>query len=253
MSLRHVLFALLLGVSPALGGGARAGEGGMVRVPGATFRLGSDDARAPPNERPARVVVVPPFWIDETEVTVGAYRSCVVRGACPRPARSSPACTYDAGDPRLPVSCVPWTSARAYCAFAGKRLPREAEWEFAARGAEPIRYPWGDARARCAVAVTLAGRATQRSCSGERPARVGSRPAGKSPYGLYDMSGNVEEWVADWYGEPVSELPPRAGASHVLRGGGWLSPPSKATATSRSWGSARERGPNVGFRCAKDG
>jgi formylglycine-generating enzyme required for sulfatase activity len=65
------------------------------------------------------------------------------------------------------------------------------------------------------------------------------------------MSGNVEEWVADWYADSVSELSPRAGASHVLRGGGWLSIPSLARTTSRNWGSVREAGPNVGFRCAR--
>ena len=75
---------------------------------------------------------------------------------------------------------------------------------------------------------------------------------GASPFGIYDMSGNVEEWVADWYAETVSDLSPRAGASHVLRGGGWLSAPSAAKTTSRNWGSSREMGPNVGFRCAKD-
>ena len=66
------------------------------------------------------------------------------------------------------------------------------------------------------------------------------------------MSGNVEEWVADWYADSVSELSPRAGASHVLRGGGWLTIPSLAKTTSRNWGSVREAGPNVGFRCARD-
>lgn len=224
---------------------------GMVRVPGGTFKMGSDDKEAPPNERPSRVVVVAPFWIDRTEVTVGAYRACVDRGACARPARSSTSCTFDMGDPALPVSCVPWTDAQAYCVAAGKRLPREVEWELAARGTQPIKYPWGGSTAACSAAVTLAGDATQRSCGGKRPARVASRPAGMSPFGAYDMSGNVEEWVADWYAEGVSDLSPRAGASHVLRGGGWLSPPSRARTTSRNWGSAREMGPNVGFRCAR--
>lgn len=226
---------------------------GMARIPGGRFTMGSDDKKSPANERPSRVVVVPPFWIDKTEVTVGAYRACVERGACPRPARSSASCTYDMGDPALPVSCVPWTSAQAYCIAMNKRLPREVEWEMAARGTSPIKYPWGGGSAAgCGAAVTLASDASQRSCGKNRPARVGTHPGGASPYGLHDMSGNVEEWVADWYGETVSDLSPRAGASHVLRGGGWLSQPSQAKTTSRNWGSAREMGPNVGFRCAKD-
>lgn len=226
---------------------------GMVRIPGGRFTMGSDEKKAPPNERPARTVVLAPFWIDRTEVTVGAYRACVDKGACPRPARSSASCTYDIGDPNLPVSCVPWTSAQTYCLAVGRRLPREVEWEMAARGPTPIKYPWGgNSAAGCSTAVTLIGDTTQRSCSGKKPARVASRPSGMSPYGVYDMSGNVEEWVADWYGETVSDLSPRAGASHVLRGGGWLTPPALAKTTSRNWGSAREMGPNVGFRCAKD-
>lgn len=226
---------------------------GMVRIPGGRFTMGSDDKKAPSNERPSRTVVVPPFWIDKTEVTVGAYRACVDRGACPRPARSSTSCTYDLGDPQLPISCVPWTSAQAFCVAVNKRLPREVEWEMAARGTAAIKYPWGGAGAAgCGAAVTLAGEATQRSCGNKKPMRVGSHPGGASPFGVHDMSGNVEEWVADWYGEAVSDLSPRAGASHVLRGGGWLSLPSQAKTTSRNWGSAREMGPNVGFRCAKD-
>ena len=225
---------------------------GMVHIPGGRFTMGSDDQKAPPNERPARLVVVSPFWIDRTEVTVAAYRGCVEKRLCPRPARASAACTFDLGDGALPVSCVPWTSADAFCMAANKRLPREVEWEMAARGTSAIKYPWGWATANgCGPAVTLAGDATQRSCGGNRPARVGSHAGGASPFGVLDMSGNVEEWVADWYGEVVSDLSPRAGASHVLRGGGWLSQPSAARTTSRNWGSAREMGPNVGFRCAR--
>jgi serine/threonine-protein kinase len=227
---------------------------GMARIPGGRFTMGSDDKKAPPNERPSRIVIVSPFWIDKTEVTVGAYRECVERGACPRPARSSTSCTYDAGDPQLPVSCVPWTSAQAFCVAVSKRLPREVEWEMAARGTSAMKYPWGGGSAAgCGAAVTLAGDATQRSCGTKnRPARVGSHPGGASPFGAVDMSGNVEEWVSDWYGDTVSDLSPRAGASHVLRGGSWLSRPSDAKTTSRNWGSAREMGPTVGFRCARD-
>lgn len=224
---------------------------GMVRVPGGRFIMGSSDRNAPSNERPARGVEVPPFWIDRTEVTVGAYRTCVDRGACPRPTISSTACTYDVGDPDLPVSCVPWTSAQAFCGAANKRLPRETEWELAARGTLGNRYPWGNAYGGCTAAITLVKDGSQRSC-GKRPARVGTRPGGASPYGALDMSGNVEEWVSDWYAEAAAEMSPLAGSSHVLRGGGWLSNPSLSRATTRNWGSVREAGPNVGFRCARD-
>ena len=224
---------------------------GMLRIPGGRFTMGTSDKNAPANERPARTVAVPAFWIDRTEVTVGAYRASVERGQCPRPPHSSPMCTFELGDPQLPISCVPWSAANAYCLAIGKRLPREVEWENAARGNTPIKYPWGGGPG-CGVAAMLAGETTNRSCSGKRPSHVGAHVGGASPYGVQDMTGNVEEWVADWYSDSVSELSPRAGASHVLRGGGWLTAPSLAKTTTRNWGSVREAGPNVGFRCARD-
>ncbi|CAN5796978.1 hypothetical protein BH11MYX4_BH11MYX4_21670 [soil metagenome] len=224
---------------------------GMLRIPGGRFTMGSSDKNSPANERPARSVEVPAFWIDRTEVTVGAYRTCVERGACPRTPRSSPMCTYDLGDPQLPIACVPWSSANTYCLAIGRRLPREVEWEIAARGPLPIKYPWGGAPG-CGVAAMLAGETTNRSCAGKHPSKVGAHVGGASPYGVQDMSGNVEEWVSDWYADSVSELSPRSGSSHVLRGGGWLTVPSLGRTTTRNWGSVREAGPNVGFRCAKD-
>jgi len=106
---------------------------GMLHLPGGRFVMGSANSRAPLNERPARPTTVASFWIDRTEVTVGAYRRCVDASACARPARASASCTFDAGDDELPVSCVHWNDAYAYCHFAGKRIPTEREWEYAAR------------------------------------------------------------------------------------------------------------------------
>ena len=225
---------------------------GMVRIPGGTFTMGSSEKGAAPNERPARSATAPSFWIDRTEVTVGAYRTCVERGACQRPIRASQQCTYDVGDPMLPVNCISWALAKAYCRAVGKRLPREVEWEHAARGPTTARYPWGGAGTSCGMAATLAREGTSRACSGKLPAKAGAHALGASPFGVLDMSGNVEEWVDDWYAENVAEASPRAGSAHVLRGGGWLSSPAAARTTARNWGSVRESGPNVGFRCAKD-
>ncbi len=223
---------------------------GMLRLPGGRFIMGSSSSHAPPNERPAHAVVLPPFWIDRTEVTVGAYRACVDAGGCPRPARSSPTCTYDAGDPELPVSCVHWRDAEAYCHFAGKRLPGEAEWEYAARGTFATPFPWGTL-ASCTNAVTLVVDQSANSCQ-PHPARVGSHPSGASVFGVQDLAGNVEEWTADWYVESLGPGPaPRSGSARVLRGGGWLSTPTQSRTTARDWGSALEAGPNVGFRCAR--
>lgn len=226
---------------------------GMLRLPGGRFTMGSADPKSPPNERPQHVETVAPFWIDKTEVTVQDYRDCVGKNVCRPPARSSATCTYDLGDALLPISCVHWTDADAFCRSAAKRLPREVEWEFAARGTTKNRFPWGGAASNCAVAATLLSETTGRSCTGKRPSRVGTHPMGASVFGVMDLTGNVEEWTSDWYSENVAGgAAPASGASHVLRGGGWMSPPSMTRTTSRNWGSSLEGGPNVGFRCARD-
>ncbi len=236
---------------PALVKQSVISQGGMLRLPGGRFTMGSTNLRAPANERPPHALTIAPFWIDRTEVSVGSYRACVDAGACSKPARASATCTYDAGDPELPVSCVHWKDADAYCHFANKRLPTEREWEYAARGTFPTSFPWGTGPS-CTNAITLLNEQSGKSCL-PRPARVGSHPGGASVFGVQDMSGNVEEWTDDWYVEQLGTGPsPRSGAAHVLRGGGWLSPPSMSRTTSRNWGSALEAGPNVGFRCARD-
>ncbi|HKQ68178.1 MAG TPA: SUMF1/EgtB/PvdO family nonheme iron enzyme [Polyangiaceae bacterium] len=247
-------------------------QNGMLRIPGGEFTMGYEGPPpGEPNERPAHVVRVAPFWIDRTEVTVTDMRSCLNRGDCKAALGKGPACTFEhadrpSGPAALPLNlksalnCVSWQSADAYCRAVGKRLPTEAEWEFAAGAGQRTRFPWGSRPPSCALAVTLASNRSGASCSPRGPAEVGSHPKGQSPFGVEDMAGNVEEWVADWYADRYAvEIPGRAapagpafGVAHVLRGGGWMSRPRETRVTARSWASPNESGPNVGFRCARD-
>lgn len=170
----------------------------MVVIPAGPFLMGDDQGE--PDEGPRRQVTLPAFAIDRTEVTLAAYQACVSarRCAAPRPAPAAAA----PGD--LPVTGVSHRDATAYCAFVGKRLPTEAEWEKAAVGpslqapAGP-RYPFGDTFA-CSRgnfgSYQGEGRCAAEGAPG-RPVPVGRYPQGASPYGVLDMAGNVWEWVAD--------------------------------------------------------
>jgi len=231
---------------------------GMVFVTGGRFTFGSNDAKlAAPNEKPARDANAKSFWIDRTEVTVGAYRACVASKKCDAPAKTSPSCTFDLGDDALPINCVRFDQADAFCRATNKRLPTETEWELAARGGGAFKYPWGNSASSCLVAATLLRDESGRSCTGKKPARVGSYAANVSPFGALDMAGNVEEWTSDWYVEHPAQGEQGAplvtsGASRVLRGGGFMSRPADCRTSSRDWGSSIEAGANVGFRCARD-
>ncbi len=237
-------------------------QNGMLRIPGGEFVMGFEGgAPGEPNEKPAHIVKVSPFWIDRTEVTVEDMRACINRGACNVRLGTGPLCTFARSEPRAPINCVPWQSADAYCRAVGKRLPSEAEWELAAGGGRSKLFPWGTAYPNCTLAVTLLNNRAGVSCSARGPAIVGGHPKGASYFGVEDMAGNVEEWVADWYADryevrqqprPSSPSGPAFGVAHVLRGGGWMSRPRETRVTARSWGSPNEAGPNVGFRCARD-
>ncbi len=237
---------------------------GMVFIPGGEFTMGQENPHVgEPNERPPHRVQLAPFWIDRTEVTARAMTACIARGECLGVVTRGAGCTLDRPDAAdFPANCVSWQAADAYCRAVGKRLPSEAEWEFAAGGGLHIRYPWGNAAIRCDLATTLVSNRSGVSCSSTGPRPVGSHPHGASPYGAVDMVGNVEEWVADWYADryaihsepsvPAAAPPgPAYGVAHVLRGGGWMSAPRDARVAARNWGSLNESGANVGFRCAR--
>ena len=207
----------------------------MVGVPGGEFFMGCNaevDDQCYPQEKPGKQVDVPGFCIDRTEVTVTAYLACVKVGACRQPDRGGECNWGNPGRETHPVNCVDWQDAVTYCDWAGKRLPKEAEWEKAARGTDGRVYPWGN--------LFVGDRAnTDRSGLGHTQA-VGSDPAGVSPQGALDMAGNVWEWVADKVDE-----------GRGLRGGSWSASPRVARTSYRDRFKPSSRLPTLGFRCAR--
>ncbi len=207
-----------------------------VFVPAGPFTQGS--TRGEEDERPVRKVTLKAFAIDRTEVTRAAYARCVEGGHCK-------ASTVTEGDGNLPVTGVDWDDARAYCKFAGGRLPSEAEWEKAARGTDGREYPWGN-DSDCARA-NWGSFEGEGPCAGKNPGRpvaVGSYPSGASPYGALDMGGNVWEWVADKYdGDSES-------ARRVVRGGSCCSFFVGPRAPNRNAWAPDHRDADLGFRCA---
>lgn len=172
--------------------------GGMIEVPESFFMMGCNEATDDEcfaNEKPYHSVAVKAFRIDRTEVTVRAYGLCVDAGACEAPDRNG-VCNWGVtGRAEHPINCVTWFQARDYCAWAGRRLCSEAEWEKASRGTDERKFPWGDGQPNCELAVMNTNQGT--GCGVYTTWPVGSLPAGASPYGVLDMAGNVWEWVED--------------------------------------------------------
>lgn len=185
-----------------------------VPIPRGTFSMGATEGEGAYDEQPVRQVTVDRFAMARTETTVGQYTRCVAAGACSGPQGS-------VGPADHPVTEVDWSQATAFCRWAGGRLPTEAEWEYAARGTDGREFPWGDASPGPGLANCEASLCNDRF---QETAPVGSFPAGRSPFGLDDMTGNVWEWVSDWYGvydRAATNNPtgPDFGESRVYRGG----------------------------------
>lgn len=213
--------------------------------------MGSDTG-AEDDEKPAHTVYLDDFYMDVYQVTNARYETCVEAGVCDPPDGTSSNTRADYyGNPEFdnyPVISVNWEQAKTYCEWRGVRLPAEAEWEKAARGTDGRIYPWGNEtpEKRFANYLNSVGDTSE----------VGAYPDGISPYGLYDMAGNVWEWVADWYdaypGNTVSDSD--YGTTYrVMRGGTWGS----SDYTLRVFVRVRDTpvslyGSVIGFRCARD-
>lgn len=234
----------------------------MVYVPTGEFLMGNDFAVFAPEH----TVYLDSFWLYRTEVTNQQYRICVDDGDCDLPtyARFITDPKYD----NHPVGYVKWFDAAAYCQWARGRLPTEAEWEKAARGIDGREYPWGndpltgDKANFCDVNCSLNWAVTYMDDGYETTSPVGSYPLGVSPYGAFDMAGNVEEWVADWYDQDYYSYSPfenpqgpSDGIYRVYRGGSYYKNASFSSNTFLVW----ERGrfpPDLsyhflGFRCVQ--
>jgi len=228
----------------------------MVLIPAGEFTMGRtkltpDDKttmrpRVLLDDRPPHRVFLDAFWMDKTEVTQKQYALFLKANPRKAPYHWTEG-QIPAGQEMFPVYNVDWDDATAYCAWDGKRLPTEAEWEKAARGGkEALDYPSGDK-----ITAKQAHYGVQ---TGPGPVAQ-YEPNG---YGLYDMAGSVSEWCKDWFArEYYANSParnpqgPDTGTYRLIRGGAWSDSAPRITVFFRNWVRSNQRTPNLGFRCAK--
>ncbi len=229
---------------------------GMSRIPEGCFDMGDVLSEGDFDELPVHKVCLKGFLMDACEVTNGAYQKCVEAGRCDAPTQTSsftrPSYYGDPAYDNYPVIHVTWHDSVNFCTWVGKRLPTEAEWEYAARGGlTGNRYSWGD---------ELAGSYANYWNSGDEEDNdttlVGSYPP--NGYGLYDMIGNVYEWVSDRYDSDYYALSseydpagPETGSFRVVRGGSWTSDAGALRVSNRVSYYGQFHSYSVGFRCAK--
>jgi formylglycine-generating enzyme required for sulfatase activity len=235
------------------------------------------------NELPAATVTLKAFEIDQFEATVEDWQACIADGACTLPQPAGPACALTAtglaafATPRTAINCIDWSQAEAFCAWAGKRLPTEAEWEKAARGTDARTFPAGIEATQCDGAnfgfcVYCDQVGTFENCERagiRRPIEVDALPATVGPYGLYNAVGNVSEWTADWFdinyyaAAPTTDpTGPATGTFKVHRGWGFggsfggtlisTDELKRARVVSRPALAPDRTDPILGVRCARD-
>ena len=223
----------------------------MIEIPAGTFVMGS--ATGAVDEGPEHTVQLATYWIDKYEVSTVQYQACVDAGTC-EPTGTTAGCNSVANERSdHPINCINWAQADTYCLWSQKRLPTEAEWERAAKGDGRRPFPWGQEAPNHDLLNfnNNVGSTT----------RVGSYPLGISPFGLHDISGNVQEWTGDFYAadyytdSPTSNPQgPKEGVLRVVRGASWKLgiPQEVLTTTVRFAFVPSTRDPSLGFRCATD-
>lgn len=227
----------------------------MITIPAGPFLMGNKESTGRPDEWPQRSVYLDAFAIDAVEVTNERYLQFVKSTGHRNPPNpyGTGLLLSAKGIEQLPVVQTTWYDAKAYCGWAKKRLPTEAEWEKAARGTDGRVFPWGNAPPGPHRANFDREWEEQKTLH-----PVGSLPEGNSPYGIKDMAGNVREWVQDWY-DPAyykhapdrNPQGPEKGIVRVIRGGSWHSPVSDITASARGRGGFALQTHGTGFRCAR--
>jgi formylglycine-generating enzyme required for sulfatase activity len=249
---------------------------GMVHIPAGEFWRGCDPVAVeawggkceddPEAEIaldvPMRSIDLSEYWIDKYEATLGEYLACYDAGVCPGIGTVVPENIPEEDRDRLPINGLSWFEAETYCAWRGKRLPTEAEWEKAARGTDQRQLPWGDDRFTCELANLRAGEFDSSCDEPLQVLPVDAYPTDASPYGVIGMAGNVQEWVADWKGQlyystgPTTDPtgPAEAEAEFplkILRGGYYDAGPPTVRVSLRRWSDPEDHllG-RSGVRCA---
>lgn len=216
-----------------------------ITIPAGEFNMGSESGNSAPSQ--VHLVYLDAFEIGKYEVTNQQYLQCVKAGACSEPLNGEYKHTEKV---KFPVKDVSWFDGDDFCKWndSNGRLPTEAEWEKSARGTDGRTYPWGEG-----IDSTFANFNSNRSVP------VGSYESGKSPYGVYDMAGNVWEWVADWYdpnyyknSPTTNPTGPESGTVRALRGGSWGSPEKDLHSANRGRNLPSVAVNIFGFRCARD-
>lgn len=261
-------FAATAVFTPTLGVGSSIESNGvtMMYVPAGEFIMGNNNGRD--EVKPERTVYLDDFYIDKYEVTNAAYKRCVDANGCGAP-QSNRSLTYfpyygDSQYDDYPVLFVSWYQAKRYCEWRGMRLPTEAEWEKAARGVSGRRiYAWkgafdGTKLNFCDSRCTFGKSADKTVDDGYADtAPVGSYEEGQSSYEIYDLAGNVWEWIADWYdagyyraAPNTNPLGPSSGVYRVLRGGAWDTDKNETQSSFRIGKDPAVAYNDIGFRCA---